>query len=219
MLKLEWLILVSISLAFLFMLMSVFFLIIFSRVSRKGTLLKEAKPQKKRRLKQWRRECHYYRDEKQKLKRNMLVCLIVSIGMSGIVGYSRFYQLTNLTEGDTENIVSGFYLVDQVEKQLELITEGEGSGENIHTLAVRMASFYSKKGSDRGSESGQLLVNKYYAKIGQLGVNLSSETYQELLAKELTLTIYKEDIQSLKKSQKKVLDFYKISESSLSGKK
>ncbi|MGO2099732.1 hypothetical protein [Vagococcus salmoninarum] len=224
MLKIEWVVLISAALVILSLIMSIFFFSIYLRVRRRIQQTNNSKPQNKRKQKKWLRKLKKLDEAKKSSKKSMLLFLILFLvaGVSG--GYAKYYQLTNMTSVDTENIVSSYYLLEQVEEQIGNLTESTEEisevqlSSNIHTLAVRMASFSSKKGSDRASEKAQLLLNRYYARVGQLGVNLSSQQYEELVLEDSVRKSFIEDITATKKVQKKVLDFYKISEASLSGK-
>ncbi len=101
---------------------------------------------------------------------------------------------------------------------IESSENDEKLNANIHTLAVRMASFSSKKGSDRGTKESQLLLNRYYARMGQLGVNLASQKAEVLKEDQELLQSYTQDIERVEESQNKVLAFYQVDEKSLAQK-
>lgn len=219
MLLLECLILISVSLAILttiilfFLLFSLFYnlknikkLKVKSRLKRRG--------QRKLYRKIEKLSAILKRNQKSILLNIALLVISVSVG-----GYSLYYQRSGMTKIDTENIISGYYLVGQIEQQLGLISQKKllekESELNIHTLAIKMASYSAKKSSDHQSKDGQLLLNKYYSEIGQLGVNLSSQNYSDLSEKKEIMVGYIKDLGSIKVIQTKVLNFYKINETSL----
>ena len=196
MLLIEWVILISASLAILSVIM--FFIFFASFLRRKGQLKKilESKPKRRRDQRKWRRAIKDLEKNKQNNRKGLvLFCVLMTISIiTG--GYTKYYQMTNMTTMDTDNIVSGYYLLDQIQEQFVTVSQGEGDEEqlatNIYTLAIRMASFSAKKGSDRGSEESQLLLNRYYARMGQFGVNLSSQDYKNLASQPEVMKNYLE---------------------------
>lgn len=218
--NIEWVIIGAISLGILCLLLMI---AAFVASFRAKSQLKQlgTKPKGTSAKKKWRRQKgRYTKASKNSLKTGVALALTTLV-ISGIGGYAKYYQMTNMTAVDTENIVTGYYLIDQMSEQLKAI-EGsdndEKSNSNIHTLAVRMASFASKKGSDRGTKESQLLLNRYYARMGQLGVNLASQKVQALKADKVLLESFLNDIERATESQKKVLSFYKVDEKSLAQK-
>ncbi len=129
--------------------------------------------------------------------------------------YVKYYELTTLSEEDTYAIVQSYYLLNEMETQLTKVSnEGfvsEKVQNNIDAVSVRLASYTVKQGSDRNNIEGQTLLNKYYASMGQLGVNISAQ--KELNQEKTTELIA--DIKNSKKSQKKVLLYFEINEQSL----
>lgn len=223
MLLIEWVILISASLAILSVIMFFIFFTSFLRTKGQLKIVKGNKPKKRRSQRKWRRDLKALDEQQSSSRKGFSLFLLLLIISVAVGGYTKFYQMTNMTEVDTNNIVSGYYLIEQTEAQLIKVSKDEGEekqlSENIHTLAVRMASFSAKKGNDRASEEGQHLLNRYYARMGQFGVNLSSQNYQELATKAELMKDYMDDIVRVQKAQKALLDFYKINEASLSEKK
>lgn len=219
---LELIMLVAISLAILFFVLLVTYVGSRIRTGKKIVALR-AKPKNKKEVRRWRRE----KNSLEALKRTQLKSIIILFSLllvtSGIAGYSKYYQLTNMTAADTETIVTGYYLMskvgEQLDERLNNSIDSKKLNENVHNLSVRMASFASKRANNSGSSEGQQLLNRYYAQVGQLGVNLASEQFADTADEPTTLATYKLDIEKAQKNQKKVLDFYKVDEGSLKEKK
>lgn len=204
----------------LLILMIVSFIQVFL-VNREYSALEKAKPKSKRRRRRWRRALDEIEDKRSKKIRITLFSLLAALLIGGGTGYAKYYQSTTISEQDIDNIVYGYYLLEQIEEQIQGISEtsDQKSEENIHTLAVSLSSFASKKGSDRSTVDAQILLNQYYARIGQFGVNISSQNFKELKETPDKQEEYLNDIATIKKTQKKVIDFYKIDEKSLKSKK
>ena len=204
----------------LLILMIVSFIQVFL-VNREYSALEKAKPKSKRRRRRWRRALDEIEDKRSKKIRITLFSLLAALLIGGGTGYAKYYQSTTISEQDIDNIVYGYYLLEQIEEQIQGISEtsDQKSEENIHTLAVSLSSVASKKGSDRSTVDAQILLNQYYARIGQFGVNISSQNFKELKETPDKQEEYLNDIATIKKTQKKVIDFYKIDEKSLKSKK
>lgn len=220
MINLDWIIIGAISLGIICLILVIAaFVATFQTASQLKQL--GGKPKARSSKKKWRRQRSRYEKAKQRHLKTGFALLAVTLVVSGIGGYAKYYQMTNMTAADTENIVTGYYLIDQMTEQLTTI-EGNDNEEkanaNIHALAVRMASFASKKGSDRGTKESQLLLNRYYARMGQVGINLASQKASVLIEDKALLESYLQDLDRVEESQNKVLSFYKIDEKSLSQK-
>lgn len=220
MINLDWIIIGAISLGILCLLLMV---VTFAGMLQARGRLKQlgTKPKGSSSKKRWRRQKNRYSQLQKKRLKSTIGLLITTLVISGIGGYAKYYQMTNMTAADTENIVTGYYLIEQMTEQLNGLEGSENDekiNSNIHTLAVRMASFSAKKGSDRGTKESQLLLNRYYARMGQLGVNLASQKAQGLKADQDLLQSYLQDIERVEESQTKVLTFYKVDKKSLAQK-
>ncbi|MBP1040164.1 hypothetical protein I6N95_03975 [Vagococcus sp. BWB3-3] len=220
MINLDWLIIGAISLGIICLLLLI---LSFAASLRARSQLRKlgGKPTGRSAKKKWRRQKNRYTKTQKSAFKSGSWLLLMTLVISGIGGYAKYYQMTNMTAADTENIVTGYYLLDQMTEQLNAIESSENDEKlnaNIHTLAVRMASFSSKKGSDRGTKESQLLLNRYYARMGQLGVNLASQKAEVLKEDQELLHSYIQDIERVEESQNKVLAFYQVDEKSLAQK-
>lgn len=217
MIDLDWIIIGTISLSLIGLLLGVVSL---AGSFQANTRYKQlgVKPRGKRSKKRWQRQRSRYAQLRKKRVKLTMGLLLTTLVIGGIGSYVKYEQLTNMTAADTENIVAGYYLLDQMTDQLNELESSdnvEKLNSNIHTLAVRMASLSSKKGSDRGSKESQIVLNRYYARMGQLGVNLSSQKVEDLKEDKALLESYLHDIERVETSQTKVIAFYKVSEKSL----
>lgn len=212
---------VGISVSILLFILMIVSLIQFIISKKNVKALQNSKPKDRKKRKKWKREVRQAENKKSKKLRTTLFSFLAFLIIGGGSGYAKYYQSTTITDEDTENIVYAYYLLDQTEQQLKAI-DGKSEkkvSENIHTLAVSLSSFASKKGSGQSVEEAQVLLNQYYARVGQFGVNLSSQNFEALKKDKAKQQEYLEDIKTVKKSQKKVIDYYKIDESSLKEKK
>ncbi len=220
MINLDWVIIGTISLGILCLLLMI---AAFAGSLRAKSQLKQLgpKPRSRSSKKKWRRQKNRYANAQKNNLKSGIGLLIAVLVLSGVGGYAKYYQMTNMTVADTENIVTGYYLIAQMTEQLETLEASanqEKANANIHTLAVRMASFASKKGSDRGTKESQLLLNRYYARMGQVGINLASQKASDLVADKGVLESYQQDLKRVEESQDKVLSFYKVDKKSLAQK-
>ncbi|MBO0429555.1 hypothetical protein JZO82_10315 [Vagococcus fluvialis] len=204
----------------LFILMLIFLIqFIFAKKSLKK--LEKGRLKSRKKKKYWSRDIKALSVRKTKKIKYFIFCLIGFLSIGSGTAYIKYYQSTNISGQDIDNIVYSYYLLEQIEEQINKIdeTNEKKSANNIHTLAISLSSFASKKGSDKSVVEAQILLNKYYAVIGQFGVNLSSQNFQELKSNKDKQNEFLDDILVVKKLQQEVIKYYKIDESSLKAKK
>lgn len=207
--------------AILFLLLSILFLFFFfnTRSERKkiGKIrTKNKKKKKKLRIKQRKLQ------KVQKGQRNKIILfLIMALASSGCAFYARYYQLTTLTVEDAAVVANGYYLVGEVEKQLNSLGNGASSEKtikNVKSLSSQLTSSSIKMPSQGMSVEGQKLLNRHFTLLKNLGVNLYGQT-SENLKKPETVKEYLNDIKKIHDSEQNVFKEFKVNESALKQKK
>lgn len=131
--------------------------------------------------------------------------------------YLQHYESTTLNKEDTENITTGYYLINELEQ--EMTTFGPDSDKkaesNIQTLAVNISSLTNQRGNGRNNEEAQLLLNRYYKQTGQLGINLAAQNMEQLKESEATRHEFLEDIAKIKEQQISIMTYFKINDRSI----
>lgn len=218
---LEIILIVGIVVTILLFILLIVYLSQFVTTRKKYKELATKKIKNKRKRRRLKRELEEYQEKSSKKLKGFLFSFLGFVLFTGGTGYAKFYQSTTISEYDIDNIVYGYYLLEQIEQQIIDIDSNDEkkTSENIHTLAVSLSSFSAKKGSDKGRMEAQILLNQYYSKIGQFGVNISSQNFSELKANKEKQEEYLGDIEKVKSNQNKVIEYYKIDESSLKSKK
>ncbi|MEG0256530.1 MAG: hypothetical protein RR554_11265 [Vagococcus sp.] len=212
---------VGISVSILLFILMMVSLVQFIISKKNVTALQNGKPKDRKKRRKWKREVRQAENQKSKKLRLTLFSFLAFLIFGGASGYAKYYQATTITDEDTENIVYAYYLLDQLEQQIKDI-DGKSekkASDNIHSIAVSLSSFASKKGSNQSVEEAQILLNQYYARVGQFGVNVSSQNFEALKKDKEKQAEYLDDIKVVRQTQKKVIDYYKIDESSLKEKK
>ncbi|MCA5013659.1 MULTISPECIES: hypothetical protein [unclassified Enterococcus] len=155
-----------------------------------------------------------------KLKKQFIwsiILLLFAGGSSFGAMYSRYYQQHRLNGKESEAIVQGYYLIDELSLQLENIKKNENPQKaikNISNLSSKMVSFGFTKASMALKEDKQVLLNRYFNTMKQLGTNLHEQSL-ETLQNEEALAGYVNDINKLEMSQKEVFKQFKINEAAL----
>lgn len=218
---LEIILIVGIAVTILLFILLIVYLIQFIVARKKCKELATRKVKNKKKRKRLKLELEGYQEKSAKKLRGFLFSLLACILLASGTGYTKFYQATTISEYDIDNIVYGYYLLEQMEQQIIDIDSNDEvkTSENIHTLAISLSSFSAKKGSDKGRKEAQILLNQYYSKIGQFGVNISSQNFEELKENKEKQEEYLSDIAKVKTNQNKVIEYYKIDETSLKSKK
>lgn len=152
---------------------------------------------------------------KKKSLRLFVVLLLLTGLFSGGSAYTSYYQSTNLTAGDSDSLVKGYYLLRDFNDQLLLAEAQEEEAvklqQNIRYLATAMASYGAQKASDINSKEGQLTLNRYYNALKQVGMNASTQTNNfygnsELVAEFLA------DIVKAQEYEKSAFEYYQVNE-------
>lgn len=149
-------------------------------------------------------------------RRLAAICLCLALFFGGGSRYIVYYQSVNLTTEDGDSVARGYYLVRDFEDQLQLgkgeEIEEEPFRQNIRSLATAMASYGVKQASTVNSEEGQLLLNRYYTAVQQLGMNASTQATHFYGNPELVET-FLTDIARVKEREQAVFVYYRVNES------
>ncbi|WP_242596200.1 hypothetical protein [Enterococcus plantarum] len=140
----------------------------------------------------------------------------VTVALAGGMSYLSYYQSMNLTTGDSDSVVKGYYLLRDFEEQLTIARDKSDDEEklqkNIRYLATSMASYGTKKASEVNSEEGQITLNRYYNSIKQLGMNASTQT-KNLFGNQELVDSFLADIKKVQVYEKETFGYYKVNES------
>lgn len=206
----DWVLVIGVSITILLFISLCVFLFRGIGLSKKIRTIEKSKKKGKKKKK----ELRGLLSKKKKNSRIIFFSLISMLMFGGSTFYAKWYQSTNLQDVDMDNLVFGYYLLDQMGKQFDSVGSEDSKKieENIHSLALKISAFSSKSGSDKGTKESQVLLNRYYSRFGQFGVNVASQNYDDI---KNNVDEYKDDIKDIKSVQKKALDYYKINEESL----
>ncbi len=208
--------LIVVSIVLLFFSFTLFFRNIYTRKKIKFITLERSKS--RRRKKENNQKIKQLENEKRSRVKKMIFLFIVSLILVASSSYMKVYISRRISSEDEATFAKAYYLVRNFEEQIELAaTESEEEEKvvrNINYLATTMASYGIYKANYLNSEEGQLILNKYYDGVKELGVNhttIAGDFYGNPTLLEET----KADIERIKVNEKKVLEFYKINESVL----
>ncbi|MBP1047510.1 hypothetical protein I6N96_14585 [Enterococcus sp. BWM-S5] len=183
--------------------------------------MKARRPKNKKKRKQWQRICKKTEQTKKKRMRNGILLIIVSILLGGSAGYARHYQLTSLSSSNAAALAKSYYLIDEIEGQLDSYKNGasiEKTTKNIRDLSQQLAGAGTETAYVGMAVDGQKLVNRHFNLVKNLGINLNAKA-REILENQEELTTYLADIDKVKTSQQKVFKEYQVNESALQQKK
>lgn len=180
--------------------------------------LKQKRVKKKRNRIRIKRQIRKLERQRKQPKRAWVLFMIVFVLTTGGAASSRYYQSTNLGAADADAIAQGYNLVNQIENQLN---QGKSEGadiekihKNIYDLSGRLSSYGARKANGRLSKEGQLLLNRLYSNMKELGLNLSNQSVENLQDSEL-MASYQVDLEKTKQNQKKVLAYFRVDEKKL----
>ncbi|WP_086314472.1 hypothetical protein A5821_002044 [Enterococcus sp. 7F3_DIV0205] len=221
MLLLDWFFIGLLSGAILISLFALLVLSLSFITNKKEKQLRGKRSKNKRKNKKIKRERYRLKVKKKKQIRSAISLVVLAILLAGGAWYTQFYQKTNLAEEDAANIVQGYYLLSEVEKQIESVKDTanvEKTSSNLRELSAKIASFGIKSANGRLTIEGQQILNRYYIQMKELGLNLNNQSVETLRSEEV-YTEYVENLNKVKKIQKKVITYFKVNEAALKNKK
>ncbi|WP_348922400.1 hypothetical protein [Enterococcus rotai] len=212
----------GIAIAIVLFLLAIYFLIQCVRTQTKLSKL----PKKRLKNKKKNRRIVKQRIQLKKAKKKQLTFTIVFIILAGLltggVGYLSYYQSMNLSSDDSDTVVKSYYLIGDFAKELEIAKNKEDDEEkvrqNIRYLATSMTTQGIKKASGINTEEGQMILNRYYNAVKQLGMNASTQTYNFYGNAQL-VDSFLEDIKKIDVYEKAAFAYYKVDEAALSKEK
>jgi len=221
MLLLDWFFIGLLSGAILISLFALLVLSLSFVTNKKEKQLRGKRSKNKRKNKKIKRERYRLKVKKKKQIRYAISLVVLAVLLAGGAWYTQFYQKTNLAEEDAANIVQGYYLLSEVEKQIESVKDTanvEKTSSNLRELSAKIASFGIKSANGRLTIEGQQILNRYYIQMKELGLNLNNQSVETLRSEEV-YTEYVENLSKVKKIQKKVITYFKVNEVALKNKK
>ncbi|EOL49006.1 hypothetical protein [Enterococcus caccae] len=217
---LDWFFIISLSLASIGLVFSGISFYLMAQTKKALKKVKRTKVSKKKR-KQKKSKVKKMM-QKSKKQRNWGMALVILFLFSGFAaGYSLYYQAMHLSQKDSKAVVQGYYLMDNLEKELKTAKTTENdvkSGKNIKLLAGQLSSYGIYKATIRNSETGQKKLNKYYKSMKELGINLSSQP-NDFFKNETLLTEFETDLTAVKKNHEEVVRYFNINKNALVNKK
>lgn len=215
--NLEWVFLITFIGALITLLSTVTFLAVFVVYQKKykNCALKRSKNKSKRRKQ--KKELAGLGKIKKRSFVSFICMFILTLLLGGAAGYTSYYQSVNLSKKDSEAVVSAYFLLEDFSKELEKSEEAKNKDktyDNLKFLSVKMASYGVLKASYLNKEEGQVILNRYYNIVKEIGVNASSQS-QEIIDNKELIENFQKDIEKAKGYQKEVFKFYKVDEKSL----
>lgn len=212
----------GVAVAIVLFLLAVYYLIQVIRTQTKLSSLPKKRLKNRKKNKRIAKQKVQLKKAKKKQLTSMLVSVILASLLVVGMRYLSYYQSMNLSSDDSDIVVKSYYLLEDFEKELEIAKNKEDDEEkvrqNIRYLATSMTSQGIKKASGINTEEGQIILNRYYNSVKQLGMNASTQTYNFYGNAQL-VDNFLEDIQKIKEYEKAAFTYYKVDESALSKEK
>lgn len=217
---LDWFFIVSLSIASVGLLFAGTSFYLMIQTNKALNKVKRTKVKKKKK-KQKRRKIRELTKKSKKQRTFGIVLSILFLLSILTAGYSLYYQSMHLSQKDSKAVIQGYYLVDNLEKELQAAKTTDNdikAGKNIKLLAGQLSSYGIYKATIRNTEQGQKTLNKYYKSMKELGINVSSQA-DEFFKDEALLNEFEADVAAVKENQAAVVSYFKINEKALVNKK
>lgn len=161
----------------------------------------------------------FFIKKKKKHRTFFITSVIFMLLFGGASAYLSYYQAMNLTSADSDAVVKGYFLVRDFEEQLSLAKDERDAEDklqqNIRYLATAMASYGTKKADHVNSREGQLIMNRYYNAVKQVGMNASTQT-KNFYGNPQLVDEFLSDLSKVQEYEKALFEYYKVKESALS---
>lgn len=219
---LEIMFIVFLAIAILSALGFILFLVLYIFQNQKIKKLPTKRFKNKKRNKQIARKRNQIIKQKRRAKIAVFVTLFCSVVFAGGSAYVSYYQAMNLTNNDSNAVVKGYYLLRDFEEQLILAKEKDEKDEklqqNIRYLSTAMASYGIEKANTLNSKEGQLVLNRYYIAIKQLGMNASTQT-KKFYGNPALVDEFLTDVKKAETYEKAAFDYFKVDATAFSEEK
>lgn len=171
----DWGFIGLLSLAAVSLILSLWLIFLWLSGNRKYRQLSAKPPKNKKKRKRYRRQLQQLNKQKKSYRFWGILLAVVAIISISLSSYGRYYQATNLSEADATNIANAYRYMYQIEQQFPALEDDpETVKAKLGEVSRNLSSYGNRRASNSLSEDGQLLLNRYYKRLAQLGQNLNS---------------------------------------------
>lgn len=218
---LDWLFIGCCSASLITVAIGIFSLMLSLGTNKNFNELKQKRPKNEKKRKRWQRARQQLKKKKQKQIKRGIIFIILSLLFASSGFYARYYQTTNLSSTDSGIIVQGYFISQEVEKNLHGLQNGadvEETKVKLMELTSLLTSYGTSVPSNGLSKEGKKVLNRYYVQMREYGTNAYSLTAEQLDNQEIVST-YLEDLKRVQQAQKKVFEEFGVDETALKQKK
>lgn len=214
----EWLLVLLVAGGFLFSIFCIFCFVRYLRTNQRYKNNQKKRPPKNKR-KRWLFLQSLKQLEKQKRQQLVWSALYLLVaGCSFASSYFAYdYQQNHLQGEDSQAIVQSYYLLEDMQLQVENIQKGEApqkSMNNIKEISSLLSSYGARRASLSLKEDAQQILNRYFVLLRELGTNLNSQSVEQLSVQSVSDS-YLGDIKKAQESQSQVFERFKVNEGAL----
>lgn len=213
---LDWLFVILLSLAIFAVIFLVISLVGWTVGSQKLSKVSALKPNKKQR-RAWLEYRLELTNQISKKRNQAVFALIFAAVFAGGSFYIQYHQSTSLTAKDSENVVQGYFILQELEKQLTELPNSSNEKKTqatIYELSSRLVSYGSNVPEPRLGKEEKLVLKQLYTRMKQLGINLAGLSITQLKTEDVN-TGYLNDIKRTQLAQEKVFEHFKVNKTAL----
>lgn len=214
----EWFLVGLIASGFLFSLFFVGYFFNYIRLNKQYKSARRKRPPKNKRKRRF--FLHVLKQLEKRKNKQLIGCLICFFLLGVSFGVSYFfydYQQNHLQGEDAQVLVQSYYLLQELQTQIENIQRGESpqkSLKNIQEIASLLASYGSRRPSQTLKEDGQQLLTRYYVLVREIGTNINGQTIETIQNQE-NGSSYLKDIAKAQESQSQIFKRFNVNEGAL----
>ncbi|MHC5247444.1 hypothetical protein [Enterococcus sp. LJL90] len=215
---LEWVIMIGIAATIILIIFMFYFILQFLLKKSKLKKLPQRLPKNKKKRMRFLRAQKKIQQQKKASLRKVVILFFAALIFGSGTAYGMFYQSTNLSSDDADLVARSYSLVREVQEQL-LSAENQEEEEdainrNIRYLSTSLASYGSKVANSLNTVDGQTVLNRYYASLGELGLNLTRQAADFYGNPELVAQ-YSSDIERVITLEDAAFDYFQVNKDAL----
>lgn len=140
----------------------------------------------------------------------MFLVVLTSILIGGAF-YLEDEYTKNFNSEDANHLLDSYHLITETEKLLQLVSnpDEENIYQSIREVSARLASFNAVQANPTLSVERQTVLNRYYQRLHEFGVNLSKKN-PSVVGIEIFKSEFEEDLTLMKIQQEELFILFQL---------
>ena len=151
-----------------------------------------------------------------------LCFLLLTVGTGGGLLFLKQYQATTLSQVDAQQVSDGYFYLGDTKALLMSLgdqpKEQAESKKSLTQITTALAGYGPKRADTLTTVEGQSKLNRYYAALSELGINLSRQG-EMLFQNQAVRNDLLADVEKVSGYQGQIFDYFKVNQAALASQK